>query len=1125
MCYSRPKPPENFERSKPETETTFINTANHHMLYGGQTDNINYSWSESKSQNFRSKREEPFHQFETNKPYKCDKCLRTFDYRHSLIRHKKYDHTKSKSKEEPTENITEEVIVNNTQLNAIYMNVNSLIAKTRKYRVSKAIIESGADIVFLAETKLHKNSPEFKVQGYYEAKSLVRHANAGGLIVMAKNTIKLHSIIAKNVLPEIQVIQCQFNGQTIFAVYRSPSRKYMSVPEKEHHKTLVDYLTMKIKNLKGKPYTLVGDFNLGDLAADDFEDKSKERNVDDETIGVKSYVNKLWSDFFHNHFLQQWVCEPTYPRKGSILDILMTPVGQFVDVTVRSDLFQGSFDHYALDFKIKMSYDTNETPRTRRVKTRANWLRYVDLISNVQLHTHLQYCQNSEEMAYYIANNMKAAYDEAIPVVKVKLPKSCYLQKDTKRLSTRVSKLRKIKKKYAPGSQDYIALKNKIKRMDKDVDKMMKRDRLYHQKKKLDKAKDQKKSFYQHFKEAKSKPSVNITGPVNDLEGTLRTTDQEVANAFGQLMGVQLKPGVHPPNIDWFAEYAEEIYGEDFVQTKQFYVSPEMVKRQIVQCKISASHGPDGLPMEAFHVAKDVLAQPLAILFNLINQKAEIPSLFKIARVKMLFKKGEKSDMQNYRPLAMTSHMGKIWERVINKHLMDHLENTRRLSDRQYGFRRTRGTVENLIKLNEHVIDKLEAEKCQIEIWSFDLKKAFDRVDHPKVLKLLWESGVWGNLGKCIEHWLVDRLQYVEVENCQSETTNVGKSVIQGSCLGPSLWLLYIQSLTTKLERLGVEFFAYADDITIVKRLKTEQDKLEMENILNVLQEWADHFDMEWSPLKTQRLIVGYHKCRTHIPFKMFFGGKEILPLETTCTSLGILLGKASNFEEQRTKIYNTIKKLKGMITNSLDGISMFQMELYYQTFVMPHLIYCCQLWCGGEEKQLEKIERALDSFWKLGPTGRPPESVVPVRLLFIIFDLNYTKKMRDGLSPLNFEEIFKIPASFKGDYNKKLPVPHYKLTSISKTKFSTRARKYWNFLPKEIKDLSYPNFKKEAKLYVLSNADWFLNFGNKNGAGAKDLPKLKLYVPKIPKKVNGKANEEALPKEKVIIKRRYQKK
>ena len=90
----------------------------------------------------------------------------------------------------------------------------------------------------------------------------------------------------------------------------------------------------------------------------------------------------------------------------------------------------------------------------------------------------------------------------------------------------------------------------------------------------------------------------------------------------------------------------------------------------------------------------------------------------------MLFKKGEKGDMNNYRPLAMSSHLGKIWERVINSHLIDHLEETRRLSDRQYGFCRTRGTTENLIRLHEHVVDKLEADKSQIEVWNFDLKKA-----------------------------------------------------------------------------------------------------------------------------------------------------------------------------------------------------------------------------------------------------------------------------------------------------------------------------------------------------------------------------------------------------------------
>ena len=212
MCYNHPETKDSFKRSKPETDIP--------------------GWSEKNSQFFRPKSEEPYHQNGKNKPHKCDKCLRTFDYHYSMLRHKKFDHPSSSPNSTPEDDKITEKIVENSQLKAVYINVNSLISKNRQYNVGKGIKESNADIVFLAETKRHKNSPEFKVQGYYEAKSLVRHANAGGLMIMAKKSIKLHSIIAKNVLPEIQVIQCEFNGQTIIAVYRSPTRKFMSVPEK-----------------------------------------------------------------------------------------------------------------------------------------------------------------------------------------------------------------------------------------------------------------------------------------------------------------------------------------------------------------------------------------------------------------------------------------------------------------------------------------------------------------------------------------------------------------------------------------------------------------------------------------------------------------------------------------------------------------------------------------------------------------------------------------------------------------------------------------------------------------------------------------------------------------------------
>ena len=101
---------------------------------------------------------------------------------------------------------------------------------------------------------------------------------------------------------------------------------------------------------------------------------------------------------------------------------------------------------------------------------------------------------------------------------------------------------------------------------------------------------------------------------------------------------------------------------------------------------------------------------------------------------------------------------------------------------------------------------------------------------------------------------------------------------------------------------------------------------------------------------------------------------------------------------------------------------------------------------------------------------------------------------MKEGLIPLNFKEIFKIPENSRENVNGRLPVPSIRLV-ISRTKFSTRARN-WNLLPKEIKDLNYYCFKKEAKLYVLANQKWFLNIGDRNGASAKDLPPIKPYNP-----------------------------
>jgi hypothetical protein len=89
-------------------------------------------------------------------------------------------------------------------------------------------------------------------------------------------------------------------------------------------------------------------------------------------------------------------------------------------------------------------------------------------------------------------------------------------------------------------------------------------------------------------------------------------------------------------------------------------------------------------------------------------------------------------------------------------------------------------------------------------------------------------------VGKCLENWLISRIQYVQ---CGAEKSNeriVNKSCAQGSVLGPTLWLIYIQSLLDRLEG-RCEYFAYADDVTIIMKISTPEEITEFKGILQTL--------------------------------------------------------------------------------------------------------------------------------------------------------------------------------------------------------------------------------------------------------------------------------------------------
>ena len=206
----------------------------------------------------------------------------------------------------------------------------------------------------------------------------------------------------------------------------------------------------------------------------------------------------------------------------------------------------------------------------------------------------------------------------------------------------------------------------------------------------------------------------------------------------------------------------------------------------------------------------------------------------KIARIIPLYKVENNQLIHNYRTISALQFFSKIFEKIVYKYVVDFLDDNNILYQYQFGFRKHHSTSHAIITLVERVTKALDTGKYIVGIF-FDLKKAFDTVDHSILLQKLEKYGIMGNMHKWFKSYMSFRVQFVEYNNCHSDNKQITHGVPQGSILEPLLFILYINDFSKASDLLFSILFA--DDTSvfiegtaysgIMKYMNTELEKVD----------------------------------------------------------------------------------------------------------------------------------------------------------------------------------------------------------------------------------------------------------------------------------------------------------
>ena len=450
----------------------------------------------------------------------------------------------------------------------------------------------------------------------------------------------------------------------------------------------------------------------------------------------------------------------------------------------------------------------------------------------------------------------------------------------------------------------------------------------------------------------------------------------------------------------------------------------------------------------------------IAHIYNLGIFKGVYPDLLKVGRVVPVFKSGEATKVNNYRPITILSTINKVFETLSHVRMMKFIDRYGILSHLQYGFRKASNTTLAIFRVVSDWLKTFNKKIYTIALF-LDLRKAFDTVDRDILLHKLSLYGFRGIPNSFLSSYLTNRKQYVDVDGHKSDTKPINQGVPQGSVLGPLLFNLFINDIVN----IGsCEKVLFADDAVFYvtdESLPVCVDKLRL--VISELTEWLQNNKLIPNLEKTKIMMLTPRPVGD-LP-SIHFSGVE-LEWVSSFKYLGVHIDNKLTFTFHVNEIQRKLSKHHGVFYSLSSLLPRHSLMTIYHSLVYPVLTQSIIIWGGVPMVHQRNIEILINKILR--------------HILNVGYDANNvplvsTGAMYKSLKLLKFPDVYKYfllrflhyalyvnPAIFREYFMPLLPTHAYSMRESRMNFPSTRLEiekqftihqccKLFNELPKDL--------------------------------------------------------------------------